>query len=98
MYLAAADRYQRMSYARCGRSGLQLPRISLGLWQNFGGSRPFENAREMGLGSVAPGPTHFHLANDYGPPPGSAEVQFGRILGGDLAEHRDQIIVSTKAG
>jgi L-glyceraldehyde 3-phosphate reductase len=77
---------------------LQLPRISLGLWQNFGGSTPFENAREMVLGSFDRGITHFDLANDYGPPPGSAEVQFGRILGGDLAEHRDEIIVSTKAG
>src|ERR1700731_3977567 len=98
MYLAAPDRYESLPYARCGRSGLQLPRISLGLWQNFGGSTPFENAREMVLGSFDRGITHFDLANDYGPPPGSAEVQFGRILGGDLAEHRDEIIVSTKAG
>jgi len=88
MYLAAADRYQRMSYARCGRSGLQLPRISLGLWQNFGGTVPFENAREMVLKSFDAGITHFDLANNYGPPPGSAEENFGRILASDLAAHR----------
>jgi L-glyceraldehyde 3-phosphate reductase len=98
MHQPASNRYERIPYARCGRSGLQLPRISLGLWQNFGGITPFENAREMVLGSFDRGITHFDLANDYGPPPGSAEEQFGRILGGDLAEHRDEIIVSTKAG
>jgi L-glyceraldehyde 3-phosphate reductase len=98
MYLAAADRYQRMSYARCGRSGLQLPRISLGLWQNFGGTAPFENARDMVLKSFDAGITHFDLANNYGPPYGSAEVNFGRILATDLAAHRDELIVSTKAG
>jgi len=98
MYLAAADRYQRMSYARCGRSGLQLPRISLGLWQNFGEDGSFENAREMVLRSFDAGVTHFDLANNYGPPPGSAEENFGRILATDLAAHRDELIVSTKAG
>jgi L-glyceraldehyde 3-phosphate reductase len=98
MYLAAADRYQQMSYARCGRSGLQLPRISLGLWQNFGGTAPFETAREMVLKSFDRGITHFDLANNYGPPPGSAEQTFGRILATDLAAHRDELIVSTKAG
>jgi L-glyceraldehyde 3-phosphate reductase len=98
MYLAAADRYQRMSYARCGRSGLQLPRISLGLWQNFGGTAPFENARDMVLKSFDAGITHFDLANNYGPPYGSAEENFGRILATDLAAHRDELIVSTKAG
>jgi L-glyceraldehyde 3-phosphate reductase len=98
MYLAAADRYQRMSYARCGRSGLQLPRISLGLWQNFGGTVPFEHARDMILKSFDAGITHFDLANNYGPPPGSAEENFGRILGSDLAAHRDELVVSTKAG
>jgi len=87
-----------MSYARCGRSGLDLPRISLGLWQNFGGSSPFENAREMVLQSFDRGVTHFDLANNYGPPPGSAESHFGRILHDDLADYRDEIIVSTKAG
>jgi L-glyceraldehyde 3-phosphate reductase len=98
MYLAATDRYQRMSYARCGRSGLQLPRISLGLWQNFGEDASFENAREMVLRSFDAGVTHFDLANNYGPPPGSAEENFGRILATDLAAHRDELIVSTKAG
>src|ERR1700723_2744338 len=98
MYLAATDRYQRMSYARCGRSGLQLPRISLGLWQNFGEDGSFEDAREMVLRSFDAGVTHFDLANNYGPPPGSAEENFGRILATDLAAHRDELIVSTKAG
>jgi len=98
MYLAAAERYQRMSYARCGRSGLQLPRISLGLWQNFGGTTPFENARDMVLQSFDAGITHFDLANNYGPPYGSAEENFGRILATDLAAHRDELIISTKAG
>jgi L-glyceraldehyde 3-phosphate reductase len=98
MYTAAADRYQSISYARCGRSGLKLPRISLGLWQNFGGSTPFESAREMVLKSFDRGITHFDLANNYGPPPGSAEENFGRILATDLAAYRDELIVSTKAG
>ena len=98
MYLAATDRYQRMSYARCGRSGLKLPRICLGLWQNFGGTTPFENARDMVLKSFDAGITHFDLANNYGPPYGSAEQNFGRILASDLAAHRDELIVSTKAG
>ena len=98
MYAAAVDRYQSLPYARCGRSGLQLPRISLGLWQNFGGTTPFEKAREMVLKSFDHGITHFDLANNYGPPPGSAEENFGRILATDLAEHRDELVVSTKAG
>src|ERR1700726_3017576 len=98
MYAAAADRYQSLPYARCGRSGLQLPRISLGLWQNFGGSTPFEKAREMVLKAFDHGITHFDLANNYGPPPGSAEENFGRIVATDLAPHRDELIVSTKAG
>jgi len=98
MYLAAADRYQRMTYARCGRSGLRLPRISLGLWQNFGGTAPLENARDMVLRSFDAGITHFDLANNYGPPPGSAEENFGRILSTDLAAHRDELVISTKAG
>jgi L-glyceraldehyde 3-phosphate reductase len=98
MHAAAADRYQRIPYARCGRSGLQLPRISLGLWQNFGGDRSLENAREMILESFDHGITHFDLANNYGPPPGSAEENFGRILAADLAAYRDEVIVSTKAG
>src|SRR6267154_2843177 len=98
MYQPASNRYEHIPYARCGRSGLQLPRISLGLWQNFGGSTPFENAREMVLGSFDHGITHFDLANNYGPPPGSAEENFGRILATDLAGHRDELLVSTKAG
>jgi L-glyceraldehyde 3-phosphate reductase len=98
MYQPAADRYQQISFARCGRSGLQLPRISLGLWQNFGGTAPFENAREMVLKSFDRGVTHFDLANNYGPPPGSAEENFGRILRADLAAYRDEIVISTKAG
>src|SRR6202795_2683666 len=98
MCAAAVDRYQSLPYARCGRSGLQLPRISLGLWQNFGGTTPFENAREMVLKSFDRGVTHFDLANNYGPPPGSAEENFGRILSADLAAYRDELIISTKAG
>jgi L-glyceraldehyde 3-phosphate reductase len=98
MYLANPSRYQEMSYARCGRSGLRLPRISLGLWQNFGGSVPLEGAREMVLRSFDRGVTHFDLANNYGPPPGSAEENFGRILAADLAAYRDELIISTKAG
>jgi L-glyceraldehyde 3-phosphate reductase len=98
MHVAAADRYERIPYARCGRSGLRLPRISLGLWQNFGGDASFENAREMVLRSFDHGITHFDLANNYGPPPGSAEENFGRILATDLASYRDEVIVSTKAG
>ena len=93
-----ADRYERIPYARCGRSGLTLPRISLGLWQNFGGSTSLENARDMILRSFDCGITHFDLANNYGPPPGSAEENFGRVLGGDLKDHRDELIISTKAG
>jgi L-glyceraldehyde 3-phosphate reductase len=98
MYSAAADRYNRISYARCGRSGLQLPRISLGLWQNFGAAASFENARDMILRSFDHGITHFDLANNYGPPAGSAEENFGRIVATDLAGYRDELIISTKAG
>jgi L-glyceraldehyde 3-phosphate reductase len=98
MYHAHPDRYQRMPYVRSGRSGLKLPRISLGLWQNFGGTGLRENAREMVLKSFDQGITHFDLANNYGPPPGSAEENFGRILATDLSAHRDELIISTKAG
>ena len=98
MHLPDDTRYQQLPYVRCGRSGLRLPRISLGLWQNFGGSTPFENAREMVLRSFDRGITHFDLANNYGPPPGSAEENFGRILATDLAGYRDELIISTKAG
>jgi L-glyceraldehyde 3-phosphate reductase len=98
MHQAAADRYDSIPYARCGRSGLKLPRISLGLWQNFGSSTPFDNARDMVLKSFDRGITHFDLANNYGPSPGSAEENFGRIMADDLAGYRDELIVSTKAG
>src|SRR6185369_15704192 len=98
MYVARAGRYGDMSYARCGRSGLKLPRISLGLWQNFGSAASPETTREMVLNSFDRGITHFDLANNYGPPPGSAEENFGRILASDLASHRDELVISTKAG
>jgi L-glyceraldehyde 3-phosphate reductase len=98
MHQAAADRYERIPYAQCGRSGLKLPRISLGLWQNFGSGTPFDNARDMVLKSFDCGITHFDLANNYGPSPGSAEENFGRIMASDLAGYRDELIVSTKAG
>lgn len=98
MYLANVKRYERMNYSRCGRSGLKLPQLSLGLWQNFGDGAPYENAREMLLRAFDHGITHFDLANNYGPPPGSAEENFGRIMQSDLRAHRDELIVSTKAG
>jgi L-glyceraldehyde 3-phosphate reductase len=98
MYLANAERYEQMTYSRCGRSGLQLPQLSLGLWQNFGGSTPYENSRDMLLRAFDRGITHFDLANNYGPPPGSAEENFGRVMQSDLRAHRDELIVSTKAG
>lgn len=94
----SASRYEKMRYRRCGRSGLMLPEISLGLWHNFGGVDPFENCREMILGAFDLGIIHFDLANNYGPPPGSAEETFGRILKKDLGTHRDELVVSTKAG
>jgi L-glyceraldehyde 3-phosphate reductase len=97
-YVPAADRYDVMKYRRCGRSGLQLPMLSLGLWQNFGGDRPLEVARGVIRRSFDLGVTHFDLANNYGPPYGSAEENFGRILATDLAAHRDELVISTKAG
>jgi L-glyceraldehyde 3-phosphate reductase len=87
-----------MPFARSGRSGLDLPKISLGLWQGFGGKVPFEDSREMILRSFDRGITHFDLANNYGPPYGSAEVTFGQVMEADLVPHRDELIVSTKAG
>jgi L-glyceraldehyde 3-phosphate reductase len=92
------DRYARMPYRRCGRSGLKLPAVSLGLWHNFGSVDPFDTGREIVLRAFDLGVTHFDLANNYGPEPGSAEETFGRILRRDLAAHRDELIVSTKAG
>jgi L-glyceraldehyde 3-phosphate reductase len=97
-YAPASDRYDRMTYRRCGRSGLQLPPVSLGLWQNFGHDRPFETSRAIVRRAFDLGVTHFDLANNYGPPYGSAEENFGRLLRGDLAPFRDELIVSTKAG
>jgi L-glyceraldehyde 3-phosphate reductase len=98
MHTPAGERYDHMTYACCGRSGLRLPSISLGLWHNFGSTASFDNAREMVLKSFDRGITHFDLANNYGPPPGSAEENFGRMLAADLASHRDELIISTKAG
>jgi L-glyceraldehyde 3-phosphate reductase len=96
--MPAEDRYASMSYSRCGRSGLKLPRISLGLWHNFGGVDPFDISRAMVLRAFDLGITHFDLANNYGPPPGSAEETFGKILKSDLALYRDEMVISTKAG
>jgi L-glyceraldehyde 3-phosphate reductase len=98
VYQALDHRYDNMTYARCGRSGLELPRIALGLWHNFGGDGPTANARTMVLNSFDRGITHFDLANNYGPPPGSAERNFGTILATDLAPYRDELVISTKAG
>lgn len=98
MYTAAETRYNSMPYERCGRSGLKLPAISLGLWHNFGGVDVLENSRGMVLHAFDLGITHFDLANNYGPPPGSAEETFGRILQSDLAAYRDELVISTKAG
>ncbi|HLJ49910.1 MAG TPA: L-glyceraldehyde 3-phosphate reductase [Bryobacteraceae bacterium] len=98
MYEANDKRYDNMEYRRCGRSGLRLPAISLGLWHNFGGVDTFENMRAMLRRAFDLGITHFDLANNYGPPPGSAEENFGRALKVDLAGYRDELIVSTKAG
>jgi L-glyceraldehyde 3-phosphate reductase len=95
-YSAASDRYDRMLYNRCGRSGLQLPAISLGLWWNFGDDRPIDTSRAIIRRAFDLGITHFDLANNYGPPYGSAEETFGQILRKDLARRRDEIVVSTK--
>jgi L-glyceraldehyde 3-phosphate reductase len=97
-YAPAIDRYERMTYNRCGRSGLRLPAVSLGLWQNFGGDRPLEASRAIVRRAFDLGVTHFDLANNYGPPYGSAEESFGRLLRGDLRPFRDELVVSTKAG
>ncbi|TML42112.1 MAG: L-glyceraldehyde 3-phosphate reductase [Actinobacteria bacterium] len=97
-YAPSPDRYAAMPYRRCGRSGLKLPAISLGLWQNFGDGRPLEVMREIVLSAFDHGVTHFDLANNYGPPYGSAERNFGRILAADLLPYRDELIISTKAG
>lgn len=97
-YIPAENRYTSMPYNRCGRSGLKLPAIALGLWHNFGGVDPLENARAMARCAFDLGITHFDLANNYGPPYGSAEETFGWILKKDLAPYRDELVISTKAG
>ena len=97
-YVPATKRYDDMVYNRCGRSGLDLPAVSLGLWHNFGGVDDFDNARAMARRAFDLGITHFDLANNYGPPYGSAEETFGRILAQDLAVYRDELIISSKAG
>ncbi|MNS41236.1 L-glyceraldehyde 3-phosphate reductase [compost metagenome] len=98
VYTASEDRYESMKYNRVGRSGLKLPAISLGLWHNFGGVNKFENGREMIRRAFDLGITHFDLANNYGPPPGSAEELFGQVLKKDLAPYRDELVISSKAG
>ena len=97
-YLAADDRYERVQYRRCGRSGLKLPAVSLGLWQNFGRDTPLETSRAVVRRAFDLGVTHFDLANNYGPPYGSAETNFGRIFCDDFRPFRDELIISTKAG
>ena len=97
-YLPKKSRYDSMKYNRCGRSGVKLPAISLGLWHNFGGVDSIENAQAMLRHAFDIGITHFDLANNYGPPPGSAEENFGKIFRKDFAAHRDELIISTKAG
>ncbi len=97
-YSPSENRYETMRYNRCGNSGLKLPAISLGLWQNFGGLEPFENSRAMLRRAFDLGVTHFDLANNYGPPPGSAEKTFGLIMDMDLRPCRDELIISSKAG
>ena len=97
-YLAASDRYDSADYYRVGRSGLTLPRISLGLWNNFGNDRPLDTQRAIVRRAFDLGVTHFDLANNYGPPAGSAESNFGRILAEDLRPYRDELIISSKAG
>ena len=97
-YVAADDRYSKIPYRRCGRSGVLLPEISLGLWQNFGDGKPIEDQRDIIRRAFDLGVTHFDLANNYGPPYGSAEINFGRIMREDLRPYRDELIISTKAG
>lgn len=98
MYQAEKNRYEKMNYNRCGKSGLKLPEVSLGLWHNFGDTGNFETMKQMCFTAFDNGITHFDLANNYGPEPGSAEKNFGRILKEEMAAHRDEMIISTKAG
>jgi L-glyceraldehyde 3-phosphate reductase len=97
-YIAAADRYEKIPYRRSGRSGLKLPEVSLGLWQNFGDDRPIEVQRAIIRRAFDLGVTHIDLANNYGPPYGSAEINFGRVMREDLRPYRDELVISTKAG
>ena len=97
-YLPAEDRYERIPYRRCGRSGLKLPALSLGLWQNFGDDRPLANSRAILRRAFDLGITHFDLANNYGPPYGTAEKNFGRLMAEDFRPYRDELVISTKAG
>ncbi|WP_328553697.1 L-glyceraldehyde 3-phosphate reductase [Streptomyces sp. NBC_00358] len=98
LYRAATERYDSMEYRRTGRSGLKLPAVSLGLWHNFGDDRPLDSQRAILRRAFDLGVTHFDLANNYGPPPGSAEINFGRLLKEDFAPYRDELVISTKAG
>ena len=98
MYIAAADRYEKMKYIRCGKSGLKLPMVSLGLWHNFGSNASFDNMKALCETAFDNGITHFDLANNYGPVPGSAEENFGRVLRDGLGRYRDELVISTKAG
>ena len=98
MYQAKEERYETMRYNRCGNSGLLLPAVSLGLWHNFGSDGNFENMKDMCYTSFDNGITHFDLANNYGPEPGAAEINFGRILQEGLGAYRDELVISTKAG
>ncbi len=97
-YLADSGRYEQMKFAKCGNSGVYLPQVSLGLWHNFGGNDIFENSRSMLRHAFDKGIIHFDLANNYGPPEGSAEITFGRVLASDFKAYRDEMIISTKAG
>src|SRR5678815_2804596 len=97
-YVPDAKRYEAASFRRCGRSGLVLPPVSLGLWQNFGGADVFETGRAVVRRAFDRGVTHFDLANNYGPPYGSAEANFGRVLAADFRPYRDELIISSKAG
>lgn len=97
-YVADEKRYESMTYKRCGKSGLQLPLVSLGLWHNFGANDSYDNMKQMCFTAFDTGITHFDLANNYGPEPGRAEINFGRIMKEELSEYRDEMIISTKAG
>ena len=98
MYQASENRYKEMQYVKCGNSGLKLPGVTLGLWHNFGENAPEENMKDMLFTAFDNGITHFDLANNYGPEPGRAEINFGKILKSDMSAYRDEMLISTKAG